>query len=89
MIVPLNFVVGAAVGAVATYVSKDEASKQWLSETGRKLKDGAGSFMASFKNKADDAAETIADKVDTAQESVAETAEEIQEKVAEPDTSKV
>lgn len=49
--VPVTFLAGAAVGAVAAYVYKDEEAKQWLSETGEKLKEGTASFMASFKKK--------------------------------------
>ena len=60
---PLNLVVGAAVGAAVTYVYKDEPAKQWLGESGRKLKEGASSFVASFKKKpvaqVEDSAEVV------------------------------
>jgi len=38
MIIPFNFVVGAVVAAVSTYVYKDEACKKWFRDTGTKLK---------------------------------------------------
>lgn len=37
MIIPINFVVGAAAGAVTTYVLKDDSTKQWLKNTGSKV----------------------------------------------------
>lgn len=70
MVIPLNFVAGAVVGAVSTYIYKDDSAKEWLRETGGKLKEGRNSFMASFKKKDnDDSAETIsdADKVEAAE----------------------
>lgn len=79
---PINFVVGAAVGAAATYVYKDEPAKQWLSETGNKLKEGASSFMASFKKKSEDTAETAGEVVDSTAEEVVEKVEEVKEAAA-------
>jgi gas vesicle protein len=53
----MKFIMGAAIGAVTTYIYKDEKAKQWLDETNKKLKEKAGSFKASFSKKpADEAA---------------------------------
>ena len=64
---PANFVIGAAVGAATTYVFKDEPAKQKLIASGRKLKEGASSFMASFRKKpeieADDVVEVVTEEV--------------------------
>lgn len=49
--IPLSFVVGAAIGAAGTYVAKDDPAKQWVVETGKKLKEAATSFMESMKKK--------------------------------------
>lgn len=80
---PMNFVVGAAVGAAATYVFKDESAKQWLSETGTKLKEGTSSFMASFKKNSEEQTENAAEKVEAAAETVTESTTETVETVAE------
>lgn len=48
---PINFVAGAAIGAVATYVMKDEVAKNWVADTSKKLKDQASSAVASMKKK--------------------------------------
>lgn len=83
---PVNFIVGAAVGAAATYIYKDENAQNWLKNTGNKLKEGAGSFSQSFKKKSDEesaeSAETVKDLTDETTE-VEATAEVIEEKVAE------
>jgi hypothetical protein len=49
MYIPFPFIVGAVVGAVLTYVYKDHSSRQWLSDTGGKIKSTTGSFVESFK----------------------------------------
>lgn len=55
MIIPANFVAGALVGAVSTYVVKDDTAKTWLKNTGNKLKKGGSSVISPFKKKkADD-----------------------------------
>ncbi len=46
MIIPVNFVVGAVVVAVSTYIYKDEACKKWFRDTGTKLKNRARSSTA-------------------------------------------
>lgn len=56
MLLTLKFLSGAALGAVTTYVYKDESSKQWLGERSKKLKDKAGSLLTVFKKKPADAA---------------------------------
>ncbi len=82
MIIPINFVIGAAVGAVTTYVLKDESAKQWVKDTGNKLKDGTGSFMASFKKQPEEGSESIAESGEV----IEGRAEEVTDK-ASPATS--
>ncbi|OQX16347.1 MAG: hypothetical protein BWK73_03890 [Thiothrix lacustris] len=55
MLLTLKFISGAALGAVTTYVYKDEASKQWLDERSKKLKDKTTSLLTVFKKKPADA----------------------------------
>ncbi len=52
---PINFVVGGAIGSIATYIYKDEQAKQWLVKTGKNLKKGTSSFIASFRKKPEEA----------------------------------
>lgn len=73
--IPLGFVVGAAVGAAGTYVAKDESAKQWAIETGKKLKDAAVSFMASMKKKPEAAASEATVEVTTADAGTGQTVE--------------
>lgn len=58
MIIPANFVAGALVGAVSTYVFKDDTSRTWLKDTGNKLKKGGSSVIGKFKKKKADDSET-------------------------------
>ena len=51
MIIPLNFVIGAATGAVTTYVLKDDSARQWAKDTGNKIKSSASSVAGVFKKK--------------------------------------
>ncbi len=51
MIIPLNFLTGAATGAITTYVLKDGSAKQWAKNTGNKIKSGASSLTGIFKKK--------------------------------------
>lgn len=51
MIFPINFITGFAVGAITTYVYKDEKAKSWLGNSSTKLKNGAGSVASVFKKK--------------------------------------
>jgi uncharacterized membrane protein len=51
MIIPMNFVIGAAAGAVTTYVLKDDSAKQWAKDAGSKIKSGASSLTGIFKKK--------------------------------------
>lgn len=71
MVIPVNFIVGAAVGAVSTYVYKDEAAREWISDTTSKVKEKSSSFIASFKKKKDDA-DTDAQNVEIAEKESAE-----------------
>lgn len=77
---PINFVVGAAVGAAATYVFKDDSAKQWLSDTGVKLKEGARSLTSSFKKQPPEQADDTIVAVETAEAAeTVEVAEVVQE----------
>ncbi len=49
--IPLSFLVGAAVGVTGTYVYKDEPAKQWVTDTSKKIKAAAASFLDSMKKK--------------------------------------
>lgn len=51
MAFPINFVAGAAIGAVAAYVAKDEIARNWVVDTSKKLKDQTGSLISSMKKK--------------------------------------
>lgn len=51
MIIPVNFIVGAVVGAVSTYLYKDEASKKWFRKTGSKVKNSVCSVVSSATSK--------------------------------------
>ncbi len=81
MIVPANFVVGAVVGAVSTYVFKDEPAKEWFKDTGSKIKESSSSFIGSFKKKAEDDAEAT----DKKGEIIDGVAEEVVEETAATD----
>ncbi len=83
MIIPANFVVGALVGAVSTYVFKDEPAKEWLKDTRGKIKEGGRSFIESFKKKEDDSVAKETEKG----EIIEGVAEEIVEKKAEETTA--
>jgi len=62
MVIPMNFVIGAAVGAITTYVLKDDTAKQWVKDTGSKVKSGASSLTGVFKKKAtEDVVKTTAE----------------------------
>ena len=49
MFIPANFAIGALVGAAASYVYKDEAAKETLSNLGSKVKGGLDSTLGLFK----------------------------------------
>jgi hypothetical protein len=72
---PVNLVVGGVIGSVVTYVYKDEKAKQWLSKTGKNLKEGSSSFMASFKKKPEEAVDETAAKTGEVVDAVAEHAQ--------------
>lgn len=76
MIIPTNFLIGAIVGAISTYLYKDEASKKWLRDKGKKLKNRA--FTAS----------TMKPKEETPESTVTAHAEEVitPEKIVNVDT---
>lgn len=73
--IPLSFVVGAAMGAAGTYVAKDEPAKQWALETSKKLKEAAVSFMASMKKKPEVAATETTVEATTAAAGTGQTVE--------------
>lgn len=50
----MSLVAGMVIGAVTTYVYKDDSAKSWLSDKGNKIKTGAGSLLSVFKKKPDD-----------------------------------
>lgn len=54
---PVNLVIGGVIGAVTTYVYKDEKANKWAVETGKKLKEGGISFLSTFKKKPVEATE--------------------------------
>lgn len=49
MFIPVNFAIGALVGAAATYVYKDASAKETLSSLGNKAKGGLDSTLGMFK----------------------------------------
>lgn len=49
MLIPANFAIGALVGAAASYVYKDDAAKQALSNLSSKVKGGLDSTLAMLK----------------------------------------
>lgn len=51
MAFPIYFIAGAVVGAVATYIYKDDKTREKLTDTGNKLKNGANAFMTGFRQK--------------------------------------
>lgn len=51
MAFPIYFIAGAVVGAVATYIYKDDKTREKLTSTRNKFKNGANAFMASFQEK--------------------------------------
>lgn len=74
---PVNFVLGGAIGSVATYIYKDDKAREWVLKKGKNLKEGSQSVIASFRKKADEASaasQTTDAKVDVV-EAVAENAE--------------
>lgn len=73
--IPLGFVVGAAVGAAGTYVAKDEPARQWVIETSKKLKEATVSFVDSMKKKADGATGEATVEVTTAAAGTGQTVE--------------
>lgn len=74
MFIPANFAIGALVGAAASYVYKDEAAKETLSNLGNKVKGGLDSTLGLFKKKSevDAEAEIVADVVAEKAEAVVE-----------------
>lgn len=51
---PVSFVLGSAIGSVATYVYKDDQAREWVVKTGKNLKEGSQSFIASFRKKVEE-----------------------------------
>jgi hypothetical protein len=72
---PIHFVVGGAIGSIATYIYKDEQAKQWLVKTGKNLKEGTSSFIASFRKKPEEAAVETTSKAGEVVDAVVEKAE--------------
>lgn len=82
MAFPINFVAGAAIGAVAAYVVKDEMARNWVVDTSKKLKDQTGNFIDSMKKKP---AEGEATPAETVASETAATETVTTEKPAEPE----
>ena len=75
MLIPMNFAVGALVGAAAAYVYKDEPAKEALGSTAAKLKG------MLFKKKT----EAVEDKsVESVEDVAADVVEEVVEASAKP-----
>jgi gas vesicle protein len=70
MLVPMNFAVGALVGAAAAYIYKDEPTKEALSGTAVKLKN------MLFKKKAEAVEDQNTDSVEVIEDAVTEAASE-------------
>ena len=60
MFIPANFAIGALVGVAATYVYKNESTKEVLSGLGNKVKGGVDSTLGLFKKKPE--AEVVAEQ---------------------------
>ena len=45
----IYFIAGVAVGAIATYIYKDDKTCQKLTDTGNRFKNGVNVFMESFR----------------------------------------
>ena len=90
MFIPANFAIGALVGAAASYVYKDEAAKETLSNLGNKVKSGLDSTLSLFKKtpEADVEEVVIAESV-AAEQAVADAVSEEAEVVAEEKSDKV
>lgn len=72
---PVNFVIGAAVGAAATYICKDESTKQRLAETTDKLKESLSSVTSVFQKKSDADTQDVNAVAEVVVEEVTEKAE--------------
>lgn len=70
MFIPVNFAIGALVGAAASYVYKDASAKETLSNLGNKAKGGLDSTLGLFKK----APETDVEEAIIAESVVAEQA---------------
>ena len=77
MLLPINFAVGALVGAAAAYVYKDEPTKEALGSTVVKLKG------ILFKKKTDAVEDQGAESVELVEEVVVEAEEKVSEEVVE------
>lgn len=74
MFIPANFAIGALVGAAASYVYKDEAARETISNLGSKVKGGLDSTLGMFKKnpEAEAAEEVAADNVETVEQAAAD-----------------
>jgi|GEM_PF-4747212 len=65
MPLPLPFIVGAVVGAVLTYAFSEHPAKKrnWLSNTGAKIKDSTNSLVSSVKKTTGDMVDGVTEKV--------------------------
>ena len=87
MLIPMNFAVGALVGAAAAYVYKDEPAKEALGATVAKLKDRL--FKKKTEAVEDQSAESVEVVEDAAASDTVEAAsEEAVEQAVEATTEK-
>jgi len=70
----IPFIFGAAVGAVVTYVVKDDSSMQMVKDTGGKITGSVGAVTGKvtgmFKKSKDEATEVADDAKETVEEAV-------------------
>jgi uncharacterized membrane protein len=76
MIFPANFVAGALIGAVSTYVLKDESARTWIKDTGDKIKERGSSFITSFKKKPEESTEASTEKENVIENTVEKSVEQ-------------
>lgn len=96
MFIPANFAIGALVGAAASYIYKDEAAKETLSNLGSKVKGGFDSTLGLLKKKPEaevveeaiSAESVVADDAVVAEQDVAEAVPEEADVITEEKSDK-
>lgn len=69
--IPVTFIIGAAVGAAVTYVYKDDTSKTLVKQNSKKMKEKMSSLMAVFKKKPEN--EVVSGEVENVPDVAVET----------------